>query len=320
MEVSKGEKIQDFLQSHKNSLKLKDLVVLRTLNHFKHYLQIHNISYQESVEETFLLNLDQMLKTHRGSFGNDPKLAEELQKLKLHFSNVEIRGDSRLLFSCNHLTPVYRRDVEIFQQSKKYSVVYCSRCEAKSVATKVIRTLERREQRLAMAAGSEDSALLDFVDSGSMYKSHPPENLKLYEEQEIEQRTSLKKKFKKEEKKLKAIAEEWPISDQINYKSNSRTFELLREQRSTQKSKIRLLKLFDKFAQEELYVNKNMERVLEYSEAELRMKQQRLEEERVDKAKQMAVSPKNGGSSKKRLLQRNQEFLKERARGKTAFG
>lgn len=114
-----------------------------------------------------------MSKTHRGSFGNDPKLAADLEKLKLHHSDVEIKGDSRLLFNCNHLTPVYKKDVDDFREQKKNTVVYCARCEAKNIAIKVIRMLERRQQKIAMAASPEDTGLLEFVDSSSLYKIHP---------------------------------------------------------------------------------------------------------------------------------------------------
>jgi hypothetical protein len=149
--------------------------------------------------------------------------------MKLHIQDTEIRGDSRLLFNCNHLTPVYKKDVELFQLSKKYSIVYCARCEAKNVATKVIRMLERREHKIAMAASSEDTALLEFIDSSSLYKIHPAEHLELFKDQELEDKLALKKKFKKEEKRLKSMAEEWPMSHLVNYKSNNRTFDFLRE-------------------------------------------------------------------------------------------
>lgn len=118
LECAKGEQINQLLSEHMNCYKLKDIVILAILDSFHHNNLILNSSLLESIAKTYDSTLVNMKKAFRGSYAFDPKLGIALNpqtKIQNPEFQYEIQGDSRMVFGCNHMVPVYKYDVDVLE-------------------------------------------------------------------------------------------------------------------------------------------------------------------------------------------------------------
>jgi hypothetical protein len=148
------------------------------LNHFNHNCLISNSSLKVMIAKTFDQTKQNLLTTSQGAFGNDPKLARALDPLEKSEMGYVIEGNARLVFGCNHAVPAFKSDVKKLENSQKTnSEIYCARCEEKSVANKVIGSLERRAARISAAHYGGPGLPLEFIPSNLVIKEHSREEL-----------------------------------------------------------------------------------------------------------------------------------------------